>query len=114
LDRVDRRRQGTRGERVFVDGPGRGTCHGWYLGSGGPSIDDQGNIYVATGTSGRNGNMGWVFDDSPDDWGQSILQLRDDPVHGFELTGTYTPFTAVYQRVSTHWRLIALQTTRVP
>ena len=60
--------------------------------SGGPSIDAQGNIYVSAGTSGRNGNLQWVFEDSPGNWGQSILQLRDDPVRGFELTGTYTPF----------------------
>ncbi len=60
--------------------------------SGGPSIDDQGNIYVSTGTSGRNGNMSLVFEGSPGNWGQSILQLRDDPVRGFELVGTYTPF----------------------
>ena len=43
-------------------------------------IDDQGNIYVSTGTSGRNGNMAWVFEDSPGNWGQSILQLRDGAV----------------------------------
>jgi mono/diheme cytochrome c family protein len=60
--------------------------------SGGPSIDDQGYIYVSTGTSGRNGNRASVFEDSPGNWGQSILQLRDDPIRGFELTGTYTPF----------------------
>lgn len=60
--------------------------------SGGPAIDDQGYIYVSTGTSGRAGNMALVFDNSPGNWGQSILQLRDDPVRGFELVGTYTPF----------------------
>lgn len=60
--------------------------------SGGPSIDDQGNIYVSTGTSGRNGNMDLIFEESPGNWGQSILQLRDDPARGFELVGTYTPF----------------------
>ena len=60
--------------------------------SGGPSVDDQGNVYVSTGTSGRNGNMEWVYEDSPGNWGQSLLQLRDDPVRGFELAGTYTPF----------------------
>jgi len=60
--------------------------------SGGPSIDAQGYIYVSTGTSGRDGRMEWVFDNSPGNWGQSLLQLRDDPVRGFELAGTYTPF----------------------
>lgn len=60
--------------------------------SSGPSIDDQGLIYVSTGTSGRNGNMEWVYEDSPGNWGQSFLQLRDDPANGFELVGTYTPF----------------------
>ena len=60
--------------------------------SGGPAVDDQGYVYVSTGTSEKKGRMEHVFDDSAGNWGQSILQLRDDPVRGFELVGTYTPF----------------------
>ena len=67
--------------------------------SGGPSVDDQGYVHIATGANVRYlrtnievGTFVGVFPDSPGHWGQSILQLRDDPVRGFELTGTYSPF----------------------
>lgn len=64
--------------------------------SGGPAVDTDGYIYVATGSNvsvliNRLGYAG-VFPDSANNWGQSILQLLDDPQTGLELTGTYTPF----------------------
>lgn len=56
--------------------------------SGGPAIDRQGRIYIATGAR-------WtpdVFADSAGNWGQSILQFTDDAAKGISLSGTYTPF----------------------
>jgi hypothetical protein len=64
--------------------------------SGGPSVDLQRNVYIATGASytqwQRHAGIPGVFPESAHSWGQSILQLKDDPVTGFELVGTYTPF----------------------
>jgi mono/diheme cytochrome c family protein len=64
--------------------------------SGGPSVDLQGNVYIATGASytqwQRHAGIPGVFPETAHSWGQSILQLKDDPVTGFELVGTYTPF----------------------
>ncbi len=64
--------------------------------SGGPSVDLQRNIYIATGSSytqwERHAGIPGVFPESAHSWGQSILRLKDDPVTGFELLGTYTPF----------------------
>jgi mono/diheme cytochrome c family protein len=64
--------------------------------SGGPSVDLQGDVYIATGASytqwQRHAGIPGVFPESSHSWGQSILQLKDDPVTGFELVGTYTPF----------------------
>lgn len=64
--------------------------------SGGPSIDNEGRIHIATGanvdvTSLQIGIPG-IYPDSEHNWGQSIIQLSDDPEEGFQLTGTYTPF----------------------
>ncbi len=63
--------------------------------SGGPAIDAQGRIYITTGASAlvmREKGAAGVYSESPNSWGQSILQLRDDPKTGFKLIGTYTPF----------------------
>jgi len=64
--------------------------------SGGPSVDKAGNVYIATGASFtqtmKHAGIPGVFPDSAHSWGQSILQLKDDPSAGFELVGTYTPF----------------------
>lgn len=64
--------------------------------SGGPSVDRNGNVYIATGASivqmVRHAGIPGVFPDSAHSWGQSILQLKDDPSSGFELIGSYTPF----------------------
>lgn len=64
--------------------------------SGGPSVDEQGRVHIATGANfgytleGRG--IAGVFPDSAGHWGQSILQLADDRLSGFELKGTYAPF----------------------
>jgi len=64
--------------------------------SGGPSVDRNGTVYIATGASStqvmKHAGIPGVFPDSAHSWGQSILQLRDDPSTGFDLLGTYTPF----------------------
>jgi Domain of Unknown Function (DUF1080)/Cytochrome C oxidase, cbb3-type, subunit III len=64
--------------------------------SGGPSIDQDGRVYMATGASYfhavSNEGFAGVFPDSSHSWGQSILQWRDTPESEFDLLGTYTPF----------------------
>lgn len=64
--------------------------------SGGPSVDRNGTVHIATGASStqvmKHAGIPGVFPDSAHSWGQSILQLNDDPIRGFELMGTYTPF----------------------
>jgi len=64
--------------------------------SGGPAIDRQGNIYVATGANSavvaNHLGLEAVFPESAYHWGQSVLKLRDKPRAGLELLGTYTPF----------------------
>lgn len=64
--------------------------------SAGASVDRQGRVYVATGanylsTLMKKGVPG-VFPESPGNWGQSILQFRDDRDRGLILSGTYAPF----------------------
>ena len=63
--------------------------------SGGPSVDAEGRVYIATGSKflarARKGVAG-IYPDSDHDWGQSILQLRDDRDAGFTLMATYSPF----------------------
>lgn len=63
--------------------PHRGAGGIW--GSGGPAVDADGTVFVATGT-GYGG-----YADAPHDWTQSVLALR---VQGgqYRLAGTYTPF----------------------
>jgi hypothetical protein len=64
--------------------------------SGGPAVDSRGHIYVSTGSSVLNTLAGkgvaGVFPDSPGNWGQSVIELRDSQSNGLELAGTYTPF----------------------
>ncbi len=64
--------------------------------SGGPSVDEQGDVYIATGANiaytRANAGFAGMFPDSPHSWGQSILKLVDSQQEGFELAGTYTPF----------------------
>lgn len=64
--------------------PHRGSGGIW--GAGGPAVDGQGSVYVATG-SGFDG-----YQDSPHDWTQSVLKLAPPGAKGFVLQGTYTPF----------------------
>lgn len=68
---------------------------GGMWGSGGPSVDGEGRIYIATGSKflarARKGVAG-IFPNSEHNWGHSVLQLRDDRDAGFVLTATYSPF----------------------
>lgn len=59
---------------------------GGIWGAGGPAVDAQGYVYVATGT----GFFG--FRDQADDWAQSVLKFEDSRRAGLVLRGTYTPF----------------------
>lgn len=64
--------------------------------SGGPSVDPQGRIHIATGANymvdvEKRGQTG-IYPHSPNNWGFSILQFTEDREDGLELTGTYTPF----------------------
>lgn len=58
---------------------------GGIWGAGGPAVDAQGHVYVATGT----GFSAYV--DQLHDWTQSVLKLSVG-LEGFALRGTYTPF----------------------
>lgn len=64
--------------------------------SGGPAIDPEGRIHIATGASvsvkSNDLGLAGIFPDSTHNWGQSIIQLTDSGDEGLELTGTYTPF----------------------
>ena len=69
---------------------------GGLWGSGGASVDARGDVYVASGSSVVNALAGkgiaGVFPDSEGNWGQSILRLSIDAVHGFRLVGSYAPW----------------------
>jgi outer membrane protein assembly factor BamB len=64
--------------------------------SGGPAIDRGGRIHVTTGASAyvvlKKLGLPGVFPKSPNNWGQSMIQLEDNTESGLELVGTYTPF----------------------
>ena len=64
--------------------------------SGGPAVDQNGEVYIATGASSaqmmKHAGIPGVFPGSAHSWGQSILRLKDDPSTGFALLGSYTPF----------------------
>lgn len=72
--------------------------------SGGPSIDSDGHVHIATGASvhvmTRKLGLAGVFAQSPGNWGQSVIRLRDDQDAGFSLVGTYTPFN--YEKAQAH------------
>lgn len=64
--------------------------------SGGPSMDSDGDLYVASGSSFINalegmGNQG-VYPDSDGNWSQSILRLTSGAGGSLRLAGTYAPF----------------------
>lgn len=63
--------------------PHRGAGGVW--GSGGPAVDADGTVFVATGT----GYGGYV--EAAHDWTQSVLALRFERGR-YRLAGTYTPF----------------------
>lgn len=69
---------------------------GGMWGSGGPSVDPEGHVQIATGANVavvmRKLGIPGVYPESAHNWGQSVLRLRDDPATGFSLVGTYTPF----------------------
>ncbi|MBO9580115.1 MAG: hypothetical protein J7498_04415 [Sphingobium sp.] len=62
---------------------------------GGPAVDEQGRLYVSTGSNLNDGiAMGYtsMHPDQPNSWAHSILQFQDDRTNGLILTGTYTPY----------------------
>lgn len=64
--------------------------------SGGPAIDSDGDLYIASGSSYINALAGMgneaLYPDSAGNWSQSILHLAVDAAGRFHLAGTYTPF----------------------
>jgi mono/diheme cytochrome c family protein len=64
--------------------------------SGGTSLDADGDVYVASGSSVLNAlaklGAAGVYPDSAGNWGQSIVRLSFDAAGRFRLAGTYTPF----------------------
>lgn len=59
---------------------------GGIWGAGGPAVDDDGSVFIVTGT-GYDG-----YADRVDDWTQSVLKLQVDGDGRLRLEGTYTPF----------------------
>lgn len=84
LAAVDTRQAKVSSAFAAVAMPHRGSGGIW--GAGGPAVDGQGSVYVATG-SGFDG-----YQESPHDWTQSVLKLSQPGAKGFVLQGTYTPF----------------------
>ncbi|HMJ67617.1 MAG TPA: c-type cytochrome [Cyclobacteriaceae bacterium] len=72
--------------------------------SSGPSIDSDGNLHMATGSNVqvimKKLGIPGVFPDSENNWGQSVIRLRDDPEKGLVLTGTYSPFNWAISQVN--------------
>jgi len=72
--------------------------------SGGPTVDSDGYVHIATGSSVQVSikklGLPGIFPDSEHNWGQSVLRLRDDSRKGFELAGTYTPFNYAQAQVT--------------
>jgi len=82
---------------AFSTTPSVDQLQGGMWASGGPSIDPEGRIHIASGASfltgvTRKGGIAGVYPHSKNSWGQSIIQLKDDPRTGFSLIGTYSPF----------------------
>jgi mono/diheme cytochrome c family protein len=72
--------------------------------SSGPSIDKDGYLHMATGSNVqvimKKLGLPGVFPDSENNWGQSVIRLRDDPEKGLELAGTYSPFNWAISQVN--------------
>jgi type 1 glutamine amidotransferase len=81
---VDTRAASVSSAFAAVAMPNRGSGGIW--GAGGPAVDEQGNVYVVTG-SGFGG-----YQNAAHDWTQSVLKLSQPGAAGFALLGTYTPF----------------------
>ena len=64
--------------------------------SGGPAIDSDGDLYIASGSAYINALKGMgnqaVYPDSEGNWSQSILRLVTSVEGSLRLAGTYTPF----------------------
>jgi mono/diheme cytochrome c family protein len=88
---------------AFSATPRTEEVQGGMWGSGGPSIDADGYVHIATGSSVwvylKKLGVAGIFPNSEHNWGQSLLRLRDTKAHGFELAGTYTPFNYVEAQV---------------
>ncbi len=71
--------------------------------SGGPTVDPEGFIHIATGSSVqvmiKKLGLPGIFFESEGNWGQSILRLGDDREAGFSLAGTYSPFNYAQAQV---------------
>jgi mono/diheme cytochrome c family protein len=80
-----------------------GEIQGGMWASGGPSVDSEGYVHIATGSSVqvhiKKIGLPGIFLDSEHNWGQSVIRLRDDPKTGFELVGTYSPFNYAQAQV---------------
>lgn len=81
---VDTRRARVASAFAVQAEPHRGSGGIW--GAGGPALDEDGHVFVVTGT-GYGG-----FIDRARDWTQSVLELSHEPETGLRLLGTYTPF----------------------
>lgn len=71
--------------------------------SGGPTVDPEGYLHLATGSSVqvmiKKLGLPGIFVESEHNWGQSFLRLGDDRDRGFELVGTYSPFNYAQAQV---------------
>lgn len=82
---VDTQRPHVAGAFAAAAMPHRGSGGIW--GAGGPAVDADGSVFVATGS----GFDGYKAQDH--DWTQSVLKLQPPGADGgFRLLGTYTPF----------------------
>lgn len=81
---VDTRKAQVASAYASVAMPRRSSGGIW--GAGGPAVDGDGALYVATGT-GYDG-----YADRPHDWTQSLIRLAPNAGGKLRLTGTYTPF----------------------
>lgn len=62
---------------------------------GGPAVDENGRVYVTTGSNLYDGiklGLESMHADSRNSWSHSILQFEDDRANGLTLRGTYTPY----------------------
>ncbi|MBT0668179.1 c-type cytochrome [Novosphingobium profundi] len=85
---------------AFSSMPSETMQQGGMWGASGPAIDGEGRIAIASGASVLNalnqGGIPGIYPDVDHAWGQSILQLRDEPGKGpgtgLTLIGAFSPF----------------------